>query len=87
MNYTNQEKMYKALANRRRLAIVKYLSSVAKANVHDIADFINLSLKATSKHLQILKNTDMVSSHQVSLEQHYYLTKKNKYLKQALVNL
>ena len=79
--------MYKALANSRRLAILKYLDSVSKANVHDIADFINLSLKATSKHLQVLKNTEMVASHQVALEQHYYLIKKNKYLKQTLINL
>ncbi len=47
------EKQLKALANRRRLAILKYLKSKREASVGDIAEEINLSFKSTSKHLAV----------------------------------
>ena len=39
------EKMLKALANRRRLAILKYLKENREAYVGNIADVIHLSLR------------------------------------------
>ncbi len=88
MDIGSLEKYYKLLANRRRLAIIKYLSQVKEATVYQIADKINLSFKATSKHLQLLKQAGFLDSDQVSLEQHYYLSDaSNPLMKQAINNL
>ena len=74
MDLIQVEKIYKALANRRRLAIILYLHKIKKATVADISDHIDLSFTATSKHLQILKSVDFTRSNQTGLEQHYYLS-------------
>lgn len=85
MNLKEGERIYKALANRRRLAILKLLSINEKMPVSDISHSIKLSFKATSKHLQVLKVVEFVESEQVSLEQWYSLTSPmNPTLKQAL---
>ena len=73
MHAKEAEKIYKALANRRRLAIIKLLSIKGKLRVSDIAEEIDLSFKATSKHLQILKSAGFIESEQVILEQYYSL--------------
>ena len=54
------EKILKAFANRRRLAIVKYLKKNGEAPVSKIAGEIKLSFKATSKHLGILTAADIL---------------------------
>ncbi len=69
----NLEKQLKALANRRRLAILKYLKKVRQASVGEIAGEINLSFKATSKHLNILSTADILEREQVSLSVYYRL--------------
>ncbi len=66
----------KALANRRRLAILKFLKRNGKANVRSISGEINLSFKATSKHLRILAAADILDRDQVSLESWYGLADK-----------
>ncbi len=82
------EKNYKALANRRRLAILKFLWQSEEATVFDIAEKIHLSFKSTSKHLQVLKQAGFVESEQVRMEQHYYIAKdKSLILKQVLAFL
>jgi DNA-binding transcriptional ArsR family regulator len=68
------EKQLKALANRRRLAILKYLKSKREAPVGDIAHEINLSFKSTSKHLAVLAALDIVERDQRSLQMFYHLT-------------
>ncbi len=75
MNNSQLEYLYKALANRRRLAIVQFLSQNQTAPVHVIAIAIKLSFKATSKHLLVLKSRNIVDNIQVSLEQKYSLKK------------
>ncbi|MBU3968597.1 metalloregulator ArsR/SmtB family transcription factor [Patescibacteria group bacterium] len=77
MNYKNLEKKYKALANRRRLEIIHYLTKESKANVGQIAEQIKLSFNATSKHLNVLKNNEFIESEQVGLEQYYFIINKN----------
>jgi DNA-binding transcriptional ArsR family regulator len=67
------EKQYKALANRRRLEILKYLSSGRRATVGDIAAHIKLHLKATSQHLKILSGVEFVDREQKSLHVFYFL--------------
>ena len=68
------EKQLKALANRRRLAILKLLKSNRRFAVGDIADAIKLSLKATSKHLGVLYAAGMVEKEQVSASVLYRLS-------------
>lgn len=67
------EKTMKALANRRRLAILKFLKYAGRASVGDIAREINLSFKATSKHLGILRAANVLEREQISLEMWYFL--------------
>ena len=68
------ERVLKALANKRRLAIVKYLKKEKEAKVGEIAGAIRLSFKATSKHLGILSAADVVEKEQRSLEMWYKLS-------------
>ena len=77
MNINEVEKKYKALANRRRLKILKFLFLNKEAKVGEIADNISLSFKATSKHLLILKSSGFIDSKQVNLEQRYSIIDKS----------
>lgn len=67
------ERILKALANRRRLSILKFLQRKGRARVGSIAEEIKLSFKATSKHLGVLSATSMVESEQFGLSVDYYL--------------
>ncbi|MCL5009117.1 MAG: metalloregulator ArsR/SmtB family transcription factor [Patescibacteria group bacterium] len=69
------EKLLKALANRRRLAIVKYLNKNSKASVGEVAREIKLSFKATSKHLGLLRTADILDREQVNLQMFYSLNR------------
>jgi len=75
MNEKELDKVLKALANKRRVAILKYLKRVGQASVGEIADVIKLSFKATSKHLILLSNTDILDKEQESLTMYYFLPK------------
>jgi len=54
--------VFKALANINRLKIIKLLSDGRILNVSDIADEIGISPNATSKHLILLSNLDVLES-------------------------
>ncbi len=66
------ERTYKAVANRRRIAILRHLHS-GGATVGELARAIRLSVKATSKHMQILAASGFVQSEQQGLYVHYSL--------------
>ena len=68
------EKILKALANKRRLAILKILKYKKVRAVGEIAKDIKLSLKATSKHLAVLYAVDIVEREQKSLRMLYSLS-------------
>ena len=72
------EKILKALANRRRLAILKYLKENKEAPVSEIAGKINLSFKATSKHLGVLSAIDIIERDQRSSRMFYSLSAKQE---------
>ena len=79
------ERIYKAFANRRRLAIVSYLKKERGANVGAVAAKINLSFKATSKHLLILYSAGLVDKEQKSLTMIYSLSEpKHKIISATL---
>lgn len=82
------EKILKALANKRRLSILKYLRSKKEASVGDIAGEIHLSIKATSKHMGILFALDMLEKDQRNLQVFYRISgSKNSILKHILTIL
>jgi len=68
------ERIMKALANRRRIAILKLLKMEKEVSVGDIAEEIRLSFKATSKHLGILSAAGITDREQRSLQMFYYLS-------------
>ena len=81
------EKVLKALANKRRLAILKFLRR-GQASVTDIADAIKLSFKATSRHLAILASADIVEKEQEGLVVwHRLRTKMNPLVSELLKHL
>ena len=81
------ERTLKALANRRRLAILRCLKKDEEAAVGDIAEEINLSLKATSKHLAILAAADLVEREQRSLMMFYRLAPEQKPPSRHIISL
>ena len=68
------EKTLKALANRRRIAILHILKNTKELTVGAIAEKINLSFKATSKHLVILSSVDVVEKEQRSTQFFYRIS-------------
>ena len=81
------ERTLKALANKRRLAILKYLKAEKEASVGDIADEINLSLKSTSRHLGVLAAVDILEKEQRSLQVFYRLSGSQKSLTKHLLTI
>ena len=81
------EKILKALANKRRLAIIKYLKEGKQAPVGEIAEKIKLSFKATSKHLGILFASDIIEKEQKSLQMFYRLSDNQKPLSKFLISI
>ena len=67
------ELVLKALANRRRLAILSFFKKKNEATVGDIARHIKLSFTSTSKHLNILARVDLLDKRQRGLEVFYFL--------------
>jgi DNA-binding transcriptional ArsR family regulator len=72
-DYRKSERILKALANRRRLAIVQYLSERQQASVGNIANEIKLSFKSTSHHLRLLATADILEKEQTSTSIFYSL--------------
>ena len=69
------EKILKALANKRRLAILKHLKLRGTATVTNIAREIKLSFRSTSKHLGILSAFDIIEKNQQGPHVFYKLSK------------
>ena len=75
MKEKEYEKTLKALANQRRLRIIKYLKIKRSATVSAIAEHLKLSFKSTSKHLAVLFNAGILDKEQKSLSMFYSTTK------------
>lgn len=67
--------IFKALANINRLKIIKLLSDDQPRHVTEIADELDISLKATSKHLIILQNLDVLDCKGKNNRVFYFLHK------------
>lgn len=79
------ERILKALANRRRLAIVAFLKKKHEATVGEIAEHITLSFTSTSKHLNILARADILDKRQQGLEVYYFLGQKIPTVTQSII--
>ena len=73
MKDADLERQLKALANRRRFAIVRFLRKKKEAHVGSIAEEISLSFKATSRHLSRLEAAGLIDKEQRSANVFYRL--------------
>ena len=76
MKNSDNEKILKALANRRMLEIIKYIKGKKKANVGNIAKHIKLSFRSTSRHLAILSGADLLKKEQRNVLIFYSISSK-----------
>ena len=81
------EKIFKGLANRRRLGIIQILTKHKELSVAEIARRINLSLTSTSKHLLILHQLDIVERRQENLNVYYRLGESLPHLVKQVVSI
>jgi DNA-binding transcriptional ArsR family regulator len=82
------EKPLKAIANRRRLAILAYLKRENEAPVNFIAKEIELSFRSTSRHLAILFLAEIIERRQSGLEMLYRIApNQNPVVKRLLDSL
>ena len=68
--------IFKALGNINRLRIIKMLSGGEEMTVTQIANELKISLKATSRHLIILQNFDLLESEGRQGFVYYHFNKK-----------
>lgn len=54
--------VFRILANINRLKIIQMLSAGRQMNVGEIAESLKISFKATSNHLALLKNLDVLEA-------------------------
>jgi DNA-binding transcriptional ArsR family regulator len=80
------ERILKALANGRRLAILQQLKKVHEKNVGSIARGIHLSIKSTSHHLAILSAAKLVEKEQRDKEVFYRLANLLKTFVHQILN-
>lgn len=79
------EKIFKALANRRRLAIISLLKNEKDLSVGGIAEKIKLSFKSTSKHLSILASVDIIVKEQKSSQVFYRIPQNpNEFIRKII---
>lgn len=81
------ERNLKALANRRRLAILKYIKERKEATVGEISDKINLSFRSTSKHLAVLAACDILEKEQRSSQVYYKFASKHTVAVRHIISL
>lgn len=62
MNTKRWTTVFRVLANINRLKIIKMLEDGRKMSVTGIARSLKISLKATSNHLVLLKNLDVLEA-------------------------
>jgi predicted transcriptional regulator len=73
MNQKELVKIFRAMGNDRRFAILKYLTINKDLTVTKISEFIKLSFKSTSRHLSILLGAGLIEYKQVNLNRFYFL--------------
>lgn len=87
MKETELEKVFKALANKRRLLILGALKKRKELSVGGLASEIKLSFRSTSKHLKVLSGADMVVYEQISTQIFYRMAPEHSKLVKDIVSL
>lgn len=82
----NTEQVLKALANKRRLAILKFLKKEKSGTVGEIAEAIGLSFKSTSRHLAILYAGNILDREQKSREMWYSIPSKINHIAKYIIH-
>jgi len=81
------EKQLKAVANRRRLAVLAFLNKKkGRKCVGEIAAHIQLSLRSTSRHLSILYARNLLKKEQEGLSVYYTISEKLPAIIQEVLN-
>ena len=80
------EKIFKPLANRRRLAILRCIIKARSLSVDEIAKQIKLSFRSTSRHLAILRQADLVEFEMVKLQRFYHMSADINVLSKYIVS-
>lgn len=81
-------KILKALGNERRLKIICFLKKSREASVSDVAGYLRISLRSTSKHLIVLNNVGIVEKEQRSKMVFYRLSRNHSsYIKEVVRSL
>lgn len=80
------ETLLKAVANERRLKILKFLKEHKEASVANIAEKINTSFTATSKHLIILSRAGIIEREQEGYQGIYRLAKNQEPVIKLLIS-
>lgn len=81
------EKTFKALANKKRLEILSFLSKNKSASVGELAEKIKTSVKSTSKHLLALYHADFLEKERVHSLTIYSLNDKVDGMEELLLNI
>jgi len=74
VNEKSLEKIFKGLANRRRLAVIRALVNGKEMSVSEISRKIKLSFTSTSKHLGMLRQLDILDRRQQELTVYYSIS-------------
>ena len=86
-NMRNMERTLKALANNRRLLILRHLAKVGSATVGELAGLNRIAMGSTSRHLSILKGVELIDQEQKSVEMYYHLTADGRRLLNKLLTI
>ena len=74
MNNKEIVKIFKAIGNERRLAILKHIAKNGELSVGQLSGLIHLSFRSVSKHLSILAGAGLVEVKQLSLSRYYFIS-------------
>lgn len=80
------EMYLKALSNKRRLLIIRFLKNKKTATVGEISREIRLSFRSTSKHLRVLFVAGLVEREQEKLKVHYRLANTLPIYMNSIIN-
>ncbi|MFH1509111.1 MAG: metalloregulator ArsR/SmtB family transcription factor [bacterium] len=86
MDINTIEKFLKALGNKKRLQIVKFLKSENEANISKICQEIRISYKATANHLAKMKALDIIGARRSGYNVYYFLIKPSKSIAKEIIS-
>jgi len=81
------ERHLKAVANKRRLAILNFLKKKKVATVGEIAENIKLSFTSTSKHLLILNAAEILEKEQINLQVFYKISNTQTPIVKCIISI